>query len=50
MKRIEVIYQHGSIYQGKDVERFINWFAELPVGSGVTKKILDVDTKVRIAG
>jgi flavorubredoxin len=27
--------QHGAIYQGKDVERFINWFAELPVGSGV---------------
>jgi flavorubredoxin len=25
--------QHGSIYQGQDVERFINWFAELPVGS-----------------
>jgi flavorubredoxin len=24
--------QHGSIYQGQDVERFINWFAELPVG------------------
>ena len=27
--------QHGSIYQGADVERFINWFAELPVGSGI---------------
>jgi flavorubredoxin len=27
--------QHGSIYQGNDVERFINWFAELPVGSGI---------------
>lgn len=27
--------QHGAIYQGKDVERFIHWFAELPVGSGV---------------
>ncbi|WP_147696018.1 MBL fold metallo-hydrolase [Vogesella mureinivorans] len=24
--------QHGSIYQGDDVMRFINWFAELPVG------------------
>lgn len=24
--------QHGSIYRGKDVERFINWFSELPVG------------------
>ena len=24
--------QHGAIYQGKDVERFINWFSELPVG------------------
>ena len=27
--------QHGSIYQGADVQRFINWFAELPVGSAV---------------
>ena len=24
--------QHGSIYQGDDVERFINWFSELEVG------------------
>lgn len=24
--------QHGCVYRGKDVERFINWFAELPVG------------------
>ena len=24
--------QHGAIYQGQDVERFINWFSELPVG------------------
>lgn len=24
--------QHGAIYKGRDVERFINWFAELPVG------------------
>ena len=30
--------QHGAIYQGPDVERFINWFAELPVGSALTKK------------
>lgn len=27
--------QHGSIYQGADVMRFINWFAELEVGSGL---------------
>jgi flavorubredoxin len=27
--------QHGAIYQGKDVERFINWFAELRVATGV---------------
>lgn len=25
--------QHGSIYQGADVERFINWFSELQVGA-----------------
>ncbi|MFC3626550.1 MBL fold metallo-hydrolase [Vogesella amnigena] len=24
--------QHGAIYQGDDVMRFINWFAELPIG------------------
>ena len=30
--------QHGSIYQGKDVERFINWFAELPVGCAIPAK------------
>lgn len=24
--------QHGAIYKGRDVQRFINWFAELPVG------------------
>lgn len=24
--------QHGAIYRGKDVERFINWFADLEVG------------------
>lgn len=27
--------QHGAIYQGADVERFINWFAELEVGTGL---------------
>jgi flavorubredoxin len=27
--------QHGAIYQGADVERFINWFAELEVAGGV---------------
>lgn len=24
--------QHGAIYRGADVQRFINWFSELPVG------------------
>lgn len=27
--------QHGAIYQGADVERFINWFAELEVAMGL---------------
>lgn len=27
--------QHGAIYQGADVQRFINWFAELKVGVGI---------------
>jgi len=27
--------QHGAIYQGADVERFINWFDELPIGTGL---------------
>lgn len=30
--------QHGAIYQGQDVMRFINWLAELPVGSGLGAK------------
>lgn len=30
--------QHGAIYQGPDVMRFINWLAELEVGSGVRTK------------
>ncbi len=29
--------QHGMIYQGTDVMRFINWFAELEVGSGLRR-------------
>jgi flavorubredoxin len=24
--------QHGAIYRGPDVGRFINWFAGLPIG------------------
>lgn len=27
--------QHGSIFQGKDVERFFDWFASLELGSAV---------------
>lgn len=27
--------QHGAIYQGADVERFINWFAELEVATAL---------------
>ncbi|MEW5904810.1 MAG: MBL fold metallo-hydrolase [Pseudomonadota bacterium] len=30
--------QHGAIYQGDDVMRFINWFAELEVGTGCNRK------------
>jgi flavorubredoxin len=29
--------QHGAIYRGEDVMRFINWFAELRVGSGLRR-------------
>ncbi|WP_374337032.1 MBL fold metallo-hydrolase [Leeia sp.] len=29
--------QHGAVYQGGDVMRFINWFAALPVGSGIKR-------------
>jgi flavorubredoxin len=37
--RIEMLCpQHGAIYQGADVQRFINWFAELEVGVGVKPK------------
>lgn len=31
--------QHGAIYQGENVMRFINWFAELEVGSGISRKV-----------
>jgi hypothetical protein len=31
--------QHGAIYQGADVMRFINWFDELPVGTGVRRHV-----------
>jgi flavorubredoxin len=27
--------QHGAIYRGADVQRFINWFADLKIGSGI---------------
>lgn len=27
--------QHGAIYQGADVTRFINWFDELRIGTGI---------------
>lgn len=30
--------QHGAIYRGADVMRFINWFAELQVGSALAAK------------
>lgn len=29
--------QHGAIYQGADVMRFINWFSDLQVGSGIRR-------------
>jgi flavorubredoxin len=28
--------QHGSIYTGKDVERFINWLSDLKIGTGIS--------------
>lgn len=38
--------QHGSLYQGQDVERFINWFAELAVGSGLARAAQPFGKKV----
>ena len=35
VSRLEIdmmVPQHGAIYQGADVQRFINWFAALEVG------------------
>ena len=35
VSRLEIdmmVPQHGAIYQGPDVQRFINWFAALEVG------------------
>jgi len=31
--------QHGLIYQGRDVERFISWFSELEVGTGIRRRV-----------
>lgn len=30
--------QHGAIYRGADVGRFIDWFSELPVGTGIPSR------------
>lgn len=30
--------QHGAIYQGADVQRFIHWFSELEVGTGLISR------------
>ncbi|MDT4329567.1 MBL fold metallo-hydrolase [Methylomonas sp. MED-D] len=30
--------QHGAIYRGNDVERFINWLAELKIGTGIASQ------------
>jgi flavorubredoxin len=30
--------QHGAIYQGRDVARFIDWFAGLDVGAGIKRR------------
>ena len=35
VSRLEIdmlVPQHGAIYQGADVQRFINWFSALEVG------------------
>lgn len=31
--------QHGSIYAGEDVNRFINWLSELKIGSGIRNNL-----------
>ncbi len=39
--------QHGAIYQGADVMRFVNWLSELEIGSGVRRELAvagEVDT------
>ena len=43
-----MVPQHGSIYQGKDVKRFIDWFSELKVGLfvAVEKEITEDENKV----
>ena len=38
VSKLEIDYlcpQHGAIYSGPQVQRFLDWFAALPVGSGV---------------
>ena len=32
MQVVSLCPQHGAIYRGADVRRFIDWFAALPIG------------------
>lgn len=32
--------QHGAIYQGADVMRFVNWLSELEIGSGIRPSLV----------
>jgi flavorubredoxin len=41
-----LVPQHGSIYQGNDVKRFIDWFSELKVG--LFTMGADVDDQIKI--
>lgn len=38
VRKLEIDYfcpQHGSIFKGADVKRFLDWFASLPLGSAI---------------
>ncbi len=42
VSRLEIdmlVPQHGAIYQGADVQRFINWFAALEVGRARLRRL-----------
>ncbi|HHJ14523.1 MAG TPA: MBL fold metallo-hydrolase, partial [Gammaproteobacteria bacterium] len=40
VRKLDIEYmapQHGRIFKGEDVQRFLDWFEALEVGTGITR-------------